>query len=122
MHQSARRSRSIGPSAAAFRDVLRRLDAIERRLRSRSSAPVHGDSDLLRRWEILEEERLRRRVAKDTALRHQDPARRLQQLCTAIKLVYASACLTHARRYLESVGLDFAEAKMAVEEYTGRVR
>ncbi len=51
-----------------------------------------------------------------------DPARRLEQLCTAVKLVYASACLARARRYLEAVGLDLAEAKMAivVQEVAGR--
>ena len=74
MRHSTRRSRSTGLSVAAFRDVLRRLDAIERRL-SRSTPSVHGHSDLLRRWEILEEERLRSRVAEDTALQRENPAR-----------------------------------------------
>ena len=40
-------------SAAAFRDVLRRLDAIERRLAGRSADSTHSHSDLMRRWDIL---------------------------------------------------------------------
>jgi CheY-like chemotaxis protein len=53
---------------------------------------------------------------------HPDPHVRLKQLETAIKLVYASACLERPRRYLESIGHDQAESRMAVlvQEVVGR--
>ena len=47
---------------------------------------------------------------------------RLQQLRTAVKLVYASAYLRRPRRYLEAIGQDLTEARMAVivQEVVGR--
>lgn len=47
---------------------------------------------------------------------------RLQQLSTAVKLVYASAYLRRPRRYLEAIGQDVTEARMAVivQEVVGR--
>jgi CheY-like chemotaxis protein len=53
---------------------------------------------------------------------HPDPHVRLKQLETAIKLVYASACLERPRRYLESIGHDQVESRMAVlvQEVVGR--
>lgn len=53
---------------------------------------------------------------------HADIERRLDSLCTAVKLVYASAYLERPRRYLESIGLDLFEAKMAVviQDVVGR--
>ena len=80
MSHSSPSSGTKGPSAAAFRDVLRRLDAIERRLAGRSADSTHSPSDLMRRWDIVEEERMRRRVADDTALRRENPARWREQL------------------------------------------
>jgi len=72
MSQSSPSSRSKRPTAAAFRDVVRRLDAIERRLTSRSTEPAYRPSDLMRRWDILDEERLRGQIARDGALRRDD--------------------------------------------------
>lgn len=53
---------------------------------------------------------------------HPDPAARLRQLETAVKLVYASAFLDRPRRYLEAIGHDLTEARMAVivQEVVGR--
>ncbi|MCC6585705.1 MAG: hypothetical protein IT168_03215 [Bryobacterales bacterium] len=47
---------------------------------------------------------------------------RLNQLMTAVKLVYASAFLERPRKYLEAIGQDLNEAKMAViiQEVAGR--
>ncbi len=47
---------------------------------------------------------------------------RLDHLETAVKLVYASAYLARPRRYLEAIGQDLAEARMAVivQEVVGR--
>jgi hypothetical protein len=53
---------------------------------------------------------------------HPDPEVRLKHLATAVKLVYASAYLERPRRYLESIGHDLTEARMAVivQEVAGR--
>jgi hypothetical protein len=53
---------------------------------------------------------------------HPDPEVRLNHLATAVKLVYASAYLERPRRYLESIGHDLTEARMAVivQEVAGR--
>jgi hypothetical protein len=53
---------------------------------------------------------------------HPDAAVRLLHLETAVKLVYASAYVERPRRYLEAVGHDLAEARMAVlvQEVAGR--
>jgi hypothetical protein len=45
---------------------------------------------------------------------HPDPEVRLKHLAAAVKLVYASAYLERPRRYLEAVGHDLAESRMAV--------
>ncbi len=45
---------------------------------------------------------------------HPDPRVRLDQLCDAIKLVYASTFFQRARRYLEATGRHAEEEKMAV--------
>jgi hypothetical protein len=45
---------------------------------------------------------------------HPDPEVRLNHLATAVKLVYASACVERPRRYLEAIGHDLAESRMAV--------
>ncbi len=47
---------------------------------------------------------------------------RVSQLATAVKLVYASAYLERPRRYLEGIGQDLGEARMAViiQEVVGR--
>ena len=45
---------------------------------------------------------------------HPDLEVRLKHLATAIKLVYASAYLERPRRYLEAIGHDLTEARMAV--------
>ncbi len=45
---------------------------------------------------------------------HPDLEVRLHQLETAVKLVYASASLERPRRYLEAIGHDLTEARMAV--------
>lgn len=51
-----------------------------------------------------------------------DLDQRLEELCVAVRLVYASALLQRPRRYLEAIGMDLAEAKMAVliQEVAGR--
>lgn len=53
---------------------------------------------------------------------HADREVRLNHLMTAVKLVYASAYLERPRRYLEAIGHDLNEARMAViiEEVVGR--
>jgi hypothetical protein len=53
---------------------------------------------------------------------HPDPKVRLNQLETAVKLVYASAYTERPRRYLEAIGHDLTEARMAVivQEVAGR--
>ena len=53
---------------------------------------------------------------------HPDPEVRLNQLETAVKLVYASAYVERPRRYLEAIGHDLTEARMAVivQEIAGR--
>jgi hypothetical protein len=53
---------------------------------------------------------------------HPDLEVRLNQLATAVKLVYASAYLERPRRYLEAIGHDLTEARMAVivQEVAGR--
>jgi hypothetical protein len=53
---------------------------------------------------------------------HPDPEVRLNHLATAVKLVYASAYLERPRRYLEAIGHDLAESRMAVlvQEVAGR--
>jgi hypothetical protein len=53
---------------------------------------------------------------------HDDPGERLEQLVSAIRMVYASAYLERPRRYLEAIGMDPSEAKMAVviQEVVGR--
>ena len=53
---------------------------------------------------------------------HPDPEARLHHLETAVKLVYASAYLERPRHYLEAIGHDLAESRMAVlvQEVAGR--
>ena len=53
---------------------------------------------------------------------HADQEERLNHLMTAVKLVYASAYLERPRRYLESIGHDLSETRMAViiQEIAGR--
>ncbi|MBA3973184.1 MAG: hypothetical protein C0504_03075 [Candidatus Solibacter sp.] len=53
---------------------------------------------------------------------HPDPSVRLQQLATAVKLVFASAYLARPRMYLEAIGHDLTEARMAVivQQVAGR--
>lgn len=53
---------------------------------------------------------------------HPDPSVRLEQLSTAVKLVFASAYLSRPRTYLEAIGHDLTEARMAViiQEVAGR--
>jgi hypothetical protein len=53
---------------------------------------------------------------------HPDIEVRVRHLETAVKLVYASAYLERPRRYLEAIGQDAAEARMAViiQEVVGR--
>jgi CheY-like chemotaxis protein len=53
---------------------------------------------------------------------HPDLEVRLNHLATAVKLVYASAYLERPRRYLEAIGHDLTEARMAVivQEVVGR--
>lgn len=53
---------------------------------------------------------------------HPDQEERLNQLMTAVKLVYASAYLERPRRYLEAIGHDLTETRMAVivQEVAGR--
>jgi hypothetical protein len=53
---------------------------------------------------------------------HPDVCVRLEQLETAVKLVYASAFLERPRCYLQSIGHDLTEARMAVivQEVVGR--
>ena len=53
---------------------------------------------------------------------HPDLEVRLNHLATAVKLVYASAYVERPRRYLEAIGHDLAEARMAVivQEVAGR--
>ncbi len=53
---------------------------------------------------------------------HPDGGMRVDQLETAVKLVYASGYLERPRRYLEAIGHDLTEARMAVivQEVAGR--
>lgn len=53
---------------------------------------------------------------------HENLEVRLNQLMTAVKLVYASAYTERPRRYLEAIGHDLTEARMAVliQEVAGR--
>lgn len=53
---------------------------------------------------------------------HPDVEERLNHLMTAVKLVYASAYLQRPRRYLEAIGHDLTETRMAVivQEIAGR--
>lgn len=53
---------------------------------------------------------------------HPDLEVRLRHLATAVKLVYASGYLERPRRYLEAIGHDLAESRMAVlvQEIAGR--
>lgn len=53
---------------------------------------------------------------------HPEPEVRLNQLMDAVKLVYASAYLERPRRYMQAIGQDLAEARMAViiQEIAGR--
>ncbi len=53
---------------------------------------------------------------------HPDYEVRLNHLATAVKLVYASAYVERPRRYLEAIGHDLTEARMAVivQEVAGR--
>jgi len=53
---------------------------------------------------------------------HPDPAVRLDQLCGAIQMVYASACLERPRKYHQSIGMSPAEEKMAIviQEVAGK--
>lgn len=53
---------------------------------------------------------------------HEDPAVRLDQLCDAIKLVYASVFFERSRRYMETTDLRTEEEKMAVvvQQLVGR--
>ena len=53
---------------------------------------------------------------------HPDPAVRLNQLASAVQMVYASAYVERPRRYLEAIGHDLTEARMAViiQEIAGR--
>ncbi|MDP3000236.1 MAG: PEP/pyruvate-binding domain-containing protein [Bryobacterales bacterium] len=53
---------------------------------------------------------------------HPDFEVRLNHLATAVKLVYASAYVERPRRYLQAIGQDLAEARMAViiQEVVGR--
>ena len=53
---------------------------------------------------------------------HPDVEVRLNHLATAVKLVYASAYVERPRRYLEAIGHDLTEARMAViiQEVAGR--
>ena len=63
-------------SPAAFRDIVRRLDALERRVGG--GRPRHGHSspaksDILRKWDIVAEHNLRRDIAHDETLARDQP-------------------------------------------------
>jgi hypothetical protein len=64
---------TLRPTAATIRSIIRRLDALEHCLRHRGTRGAKR-SDFGRRWEILEEHSLRRQVARDEALRNENPA------------------------------------------------
>lgn len=53
---------------------------------------------------------------------HKDQSTRLKQLCTAIKLVYASVFFKNARRYIQATAASSEEEKMAIiiQEIVGR--
>jgi len=62
-------------SLAAFRDVVRRLDALERRVAVASTGrrPVVVASDSVSKLDILEEDSLRRAITRDETLARQHP-------------------------------------------------
>lgn len=59
---------------AILKDVVRRLDALERRLARGSTMPgAPRVTDWMLRWNILQEDRLRREIAREEALRRERP-------------------------------------------------
>jgi hypothetical protein len=72
MSRTSSRAIPVGPKAATFREIIRRLDAIERRLNHGGTRAV-PESDFARQFEIIEEERLRRQVARQSLLRQENP-------------------------------------------------
>ena len=64
------------PKRPVLQEILRRLDALERRVRTQSRRSQPGAtnaSQILRRGDILEEESLRREIVGDQALAHRNP-------------------------------------------------
>jgi hypothetical protein len=57
---------------ATIRSIIRRLDALERRLQGRRGG-TQGPSDFERKWQILEEHELREEVERDEAFSKRNP-------------------------------------------------
>ncbi len=71
MSRTTSRAVPVGPKVATFREIIRRLDAIERRLNHGiGSVP---ESDFARKFEIIEAEHLRRQVARHSSLQQENP-------------------------------------------------
>lgn len=70
MARSQRRT-TYQATGAIIRNIIRRLDALEQRLGRNSRA--NGPTEFARRWEILEENRLRDQVARDEAFSKRNP-------------------------------------------------
>ena len=55
------------------RDALNQLKALQRRLGRRHAAKLEADDELRLRWNIIQEDLLRREIAADQAVRTKDP-------------------------------------------------
>jgi hypothetical protein len=62
----------LRPTTATLREIIRRLDAIERRLNHGGTRTV-PESNFSRKLAIIEEEHLRSQVARHSALRKENP-------------------------------------------------
>jgi hypothetical protein len=103
-------------SRAAFQHFVRRLAALERRL------GVHGnlrtpalavDRDVSRRWEIVEEDRLRREVERELRIRREHPALWRQMDEGRVARNQATAVLN---RRLRAEGLRPVEVKRSLQQ------
>jgi len=72
MSRTTSREIPVRPTAATFREIIRRLDAIERRL-NHGGTRTAPDSDFARKFEIIEAEHLRRQVARHSLLQQENP-------------------------------------------------
>ncbi len=74
MDHRPRKASAASKQTPTLEDLARRIETLERRLGSRRSGPSgSAPSDTMLRWNLIEEDRLRREIAAEGALRREQP-------------------------------------------------